>query len=79
MAPSAASRKGKKSWRRNIDTIQVGVSVTLSFFVFSDTDTDCVFLLVQLEQDIARQQKEEQQGTALQVLPDSNIFFLDKV
>ena len=48
-------------------------------FNLSVTDTDSVFVLVQLEQDIARQQKEEQQGTALQTLPDSNIFFLDKV
>ena len=79
MAPSAASRKGKKSWRRNIDTSQVGVNVTLPFLNLSVADTDSVFVLVQLEQDIARQQKEEQQGTALQTLPDSNIFFLDKV
>lgn len=33
----------------------------------------------QLEEDIAQQQKEEQQGTQLQTFLDSNLFFVDKV
>ena len=33
----------------------------------------------QLEEDVAQQQKEEQQGTSLQTFPDSNLFFVDKV
>jgi len=34
---------------------------------------------LQLEEDISQQQKEEQQGTALQSFSDSNLFFVDKV
>ncbi|DBB13072.1 TPA: nop53 (60S ribosomal biogenesis) [Trebouxia sp. C0006] len=53
MAPSKTSRKGKKAWRKNINTRQ-------------------------LEEDVTRHQKEEQEGTALQTFPDSNLFFVDK-
>ncbi|DBA78810.1 hypothetical protein WJX77_011316 [Trebouxia sp. C0004] len=53
MAPSKTSRKGKKAWRKNINTRQ-------------------------LEEDLTRHQKEEQEGTALQTFPDSNLFFVDK-
>ncbi|KAL3150284.1 nop53 (60S ribosomal biogenesis) [Trebouxia sp. C0010 RCD-2024] len=53
MAPAKGSRKGKKAWRKNINTRQ-------------------------LEEDVAQQQREEQQGTALQTLTDTNLFFVDK-
>ncbi|KAL0021434.1 hypothetical protein WJX79_008815 [Trebouxia sp. C0005] len=53
MAPSKTSRKGKKAWRKNINTRQ-------------------------LEEDLTRHQKEEQEGTALQTFSDSNLFFVDK-
>ena len=36
-------------------------------------------LILQLEEDLTRHQKEEQEGTALQTFPDSNLFFVDKV
>lgn len=53
MAPSKTSRKGKKAWRKNINTRQ-------------------------LEEDLTRHHKEEQEGTALQAFPDVNLFFVDK-
>lgn len=34
---------------------------------------------MQLEQDLTTNQKEEQQGTALQHFGDSALFFVDKV
>ena len=36
-------------------------------------------MISQLEEDVTRHQKEEQEGTALQTFPDSNLFFVDKV
>jgi len=36
-------------------------------------------LFLQLEEDLTKHQKEEQEGTALQTFPDSNLFFVDKV
>lgn len=36
-------------------------------------------LTLQLEEDLTRHQKEEQEGTALQTFSDSNLFFVDKV
>jgi len=78
MAPPKASRKGKKAWRKNIDTdavrrVQSGLSTVGMLTALQRR------VRVQTERALEERAREERQSTAVDVLTDSELFFVDKV
>ncbi len=60
-------------------TFRIPRNGTRTTYISSQIYHHTHLLVLQLEEDLTRHQKEEQEGTALQTFPDSNLFFVDKV
>ena len=76
-----SSRKGKKAWRKNIDTSEVCLTAscrTMSCHLVLYTDWQAVCAL-QVERAAEEKSRAERLGTDVDVLPDADLFFIDKV
>lgn len=74
------NKKGKKLWRKTIDTQEVRLvllSVCLQSILISVEDADlCV---VQIEDALENSSREARQGPAVESIPDNELFFIDEV
>ena len=78
-----SSRKGKKAWRKNIDTADVRIqTMTLMINTLDGAAIRPNVTLhdsAQVERAVEEHSRAERLGTDVGDLPDSQLFFIDKV